>query len=127
MRRSTAPHDLPGRHPDVPSVRNAQRVLERIGQLGACGDRFKILLNRAAEPIRSAGADRDRARRTIDHISRAIQDGVDSPNTGVPLALAGNGIAAQFHRFTRLRSIRAETSERSRAAARWAARLASLW
>ena len=36
--------------PDVPSVRNAQRLLDRIGQLGASGDRIRVLLNRAAEP-----------------------------------------------------------------------------
>ena len=37
-------------NPDVPSVRNAQRLLDRIGQLGASGDRVRVLLNRAAEP-----------------------------------------------------------------------------
>src|SRR5204862_3195513 len=37
-------------NPDVPSVRNAQRLLDRVRQLGACGERVRILLNRAAEP-----------------------------------------------------------------------------
>jgi CO dehydrogenase nickel-insertion accessory protein CooC1 len=37
-------------NPDVPCVRNAQRLLDRIGQLGPCAERVKILLNRAAEP-----------------------------------------------------------------------------
>ncbi|HZM94742.1 MAG TPA: AAA family ATPase, partial [Vicinamibacterales bacterium] len=36
--------------PDVPSVRNAQRLLDRIGQLGTAGERVRLLLNRAAEP-----------------------------------------------------------------------------
>ena len=38
-------------NPDVPSVRNAQRLLDRVRQLGACGERVRFLLNRAAEPF----------------------------------------------------------------------------
>ena len=38
-------------NPDVPSVRNAQRLLDRIRQLGAAGERVRFLLNRAAEPF----------------------------------------------------------------------------
>jgi pilus assembly protein CpaE len=37
-------------NPDVPSVRNAQRLIDRVRQLGACGERVRFLLNRAAEP-----------------------------------------------------------------------------
>jgi pilus assembly protein CpaE len=37
-------------NPDVPSIRNAQRLLDRIRQLGAAGERVRILMNRAAEP-----------------------------------------------------------------------------
>ncbi len=37
-------------NPDVPSIRNAQRLLDRVRQLGACGERVRVLLNRAAEP-----------------------------------------------------------------------------
>jgi Flp pilus assembly CpaE family ATPase len=37
-------------NPDVPSVRNAQRLLERVRQLGAAGERVRFVLNRAAEP-----------------------------------------------------------------------------
>src|SRR5580765_7388839 len=36
--------------PDVPSVRNTQRLLDRVRQLGARGDRTRILLNRTSEP-----------------------------------------------------------------------------
>src|SRR5207249_1425257 len=32
-------------NPDVPSVSNAQRLLERVRELGACGDRVRLLLN----------------------------------------------------------------------------------
>src|SRR5262249_49759174 len=38
-------------NPDVPSVRNAQRLLDRIRQLGACAERVRLVLNRAAEPF----------------------------------------------------------------------------
>ena len=37
-------------NPDVPSIRNSQRLLDRVRQLGACGERVRILLNRAADP-----------------------------------------------------------------------------
>ena len=102
-------------NPDVPSVRNAQRVLERIGQLGACGERVKILLNRAAEPYPIPPAQIEAALgRAIDHMFPSDYKTVSTAlNTGVPLALAGNsGIAAQFNRFTRLLlDPAAETSE----------------
>jgi pilus assembly protein CpaE len=37
-------------NPDVASVRNAQRLIERVRQLGVAGERVRLLLNRAAEP-----------------------------------------------------------------------------
>ena len=36
-------------NPDVPSIRNAQRLVERVRQLGAGSERVKILLNRVSE------------------------------------------------------------------------------
>src|SRR3954468_8252348 len=36
-------------NPDVPSVRNAQRLVERVRQLGVGGERIRILLNRASD------------------------------------------------------------------------------
>jgi pilus assembly protein CpaE len=92
-------------NPDVPSVRNAQRVLERIGQLGACGERVKILLNRASEPYPiPLGQIETALGRPIDHMFPSDYKTVSTAlNTGVPLALAGSSsIAAQFDRFTRL-------------------------
>ena len=38
-------------NPDVPSIRNAQRLLDRIRQMGASPERVRLLLNRAAEPF----------------------------------------------------------------------------
>ena len=37
--------------PDVPSIRNAQRLISRLRQLGAPKERVRIVLNRAAEPF----------------------------------------------------------------------------
>src|SRR6185295_6224571 len=37
-------------NPDVPSIRNARRLVDRVRKLGACGERVRILHNRAAEP-----------------------------------------------------------------------------
>lgn len=92
-------------NPDVPSIRNAQRLLDRIAQLGACGDRVRILLNRAAEPFPIPLAQIESALgRPIEHMFPSDYKTVSTAlNTGVPLALTGNSaIAAQFDRFTRL-------------------------
>ncbi len=92
-------------NPDVPSIRNAQRLLDRIAQLGACGDRVRILLNRAAEPFPIPLAQIESALgRPVEHMFPSDYKTVSTAlNTGVPLALTGNSaIAAQFDRFTRL-------------------------
>jgi pilus assembly protein CpaE len=91
-------------NPDVPSVRNAQRLLDRVRQLGACGERVRIVLNRAAEPfpippkqIESALGHPIHQMFPSDYktVSTAM-------NSGVPLSLAGNSeIATQFDGFTR--------------------------
>jgi pilus assembly protein CpaE len=91
-------------NPDVPSVRNAQRLLDRIGQLGASGDRVRVLLNRAAEP---SPIPHQQIESALGHpiyqvflsdyktVSTAL-------NSGVPLALAGNSeLAEQFDSFAR--------------------------
>ena len=36
-------------NPDVPSIRNAQRLIDRVRQLGAGSERVKILLNRVSD------------------------------------------------------------------------------
>src|SRR5204862_5589016 len=91
-------------NPDVPSVRNAQRLLDRVRQLGACGERVRVLLNRAAEPYPNPP---NKIKAAPDHpihhtfpsdyktVSTAL-------NSGVPLAQTGDSeIAAQCDRFTR--------------------------
>jgi pilus assembly protein CpaE len=91
-------------NPDVPSVRNAQRLLERVRQLGACGERVRFILNRAAEPYpippkQIEGALGHPIHHTFPSDYKTVSTAL---NSGVPLALAGNtDIATQFDSFTR--------------------------
>jgi pilus assembly protein CpaE len=92
-------------NPDVPSVRNAQRVIDRVRQLGACGDRVRLLLNRAAEPYpippkQIEGAVGHPIHHTFPSDYQVVAAAL---NSGVPLAQSGNSeLATQFDRFTRL-------------------------
>lgn len=121
-------------NPDVPCVRNAQRLLDRIGQLGPCADRVKILLNRAAEPYPIPPAQLQNALgRPIFHTFPSDYKAVSSAlNSGVPLALSGSTeIAAQFDNFIRrIVNTGAEAPETVTAGRRSAfgvQRLASIW
>ena len=91
-------------NPDVPSVRNAQRLLEKISQLGTSSERVRVLLNRAAEPFPIPPAQIEAALgHQIDHTFPSDYKVVSSAlNSGVPIALMGNtDLAAHFDRFTR--------------------------
>jgi pilus assembly protein CpaE len=91
-------------NPDVPSIRNAQRLLERVRQLGACGERVRFLLNRAAEPYPIPAKQIEAAvGHPIHHTFPSDYKTVSTAlNSGVPLALTGNSdIASQFDSFTR--------------------------
>jgi pilus assembly protein CpaE len=91
-------------NPDVPSVRNAQRIIERLRQLGPCGERVRLLLNRAAEPFPIPRAQIESAvGHPVDHSFPSDYKTVSAAlNSGVPLALTGNSeMATQFDRFTR--------------------------
>jgi pilus assembly protein CpaE len=91
-------------NPDVPSVRNAQRLLDRVRQLGACGERVRVLLNRAAEPYPIPPKQIEGALgHPIHHMFPSDYRTVSAAlNSGVPLALAANSeLASTFDRFTR--------------------------
>ncbi len=91
-------------NPDVPSVRNAQRLLDRVRQLGACGERVRILLNRAAEPCPIPPKQIEAALgHPIHHTFASDYKTVSTAlNSGVPLSLSGDSeIADQFDAFTR--------------------------
>jgi pilus assembly protein CpaE len=91
-------------NPDVPSVRNAQRLLDRVRQLGACGERVRILLNRAQEPFpippkQIEGALGHPIHQMFPSDYKTVSTAL---NSGVPLALTGDSdIAAQLDSFTR--------------------------
>ena len=90
--------------PDVPSVRNAQRLLDRIGQLGTSGKRVRLLLNRAAEPYPIPPSQIEKAIglpifQTFLSDYKTVSTAL---NSGVPIALAGNSeLASQFDQFSR--------------------------
>jgi pilus assembly protein CpaE len=117
-------------NPDVPSVRNAQRLIDRMGQL-ACGERVRILLNRAAEPYPIPPEQIESAiGRPIDHTFPSDYRTVSTAlNSGVPLALTGNtDIASQFDRFTRrMLSVVDEPASTERRSTLGLQRLASMW
>jgi Flp pilus assembly CpaE family ATPase len=112
-------------------VRNAQRLLDRIGQLGASGERIRLLLNRAAEPYPIPPEQIEKA---IGHpifqtflsdyktVSTAL-------NSGVPIALAGNSeLASQFDEFTRrIIDPSAPAAPARRTSALGLQKLASMW
>lgn len=117
--------------PDVPSVRNAQRLIDRMGQFGATGDRVRLLLNRAAEPFPIPPAQIEKA---VGHpifqtflsdykvVSTAL-------NSGVPLALVDNGeLASQFDEFARrILDPSAPESASTKRSSLGLQRLASMW
>jgi pilus assembly protein CpaE len=119
-------------NPDVPSIRNAQRLLDRVRQMGASADRVRLLLNRAAEPFPIPPAQIEAAvGHPIDHMFPSDYKTVSGAlNSGVPLALTGNTpLAAQFDSFTR-RMLEAEgvaAPETQTTNSISLSRLASIW
>jgi pilus assembly protein CpaE len=91
-------------NPDVPSIRNAQRLVDRVRQLGAGSERVKILLNRVSGEHLIAPKQIETAlgygiHHTFSSDYRTVSTAL---NSGVPLALTNNSeIAGQFDNFTR--------------------------
>jgi Flp pilus assembly CpaE family ATPase len=91
-------------NPDVPSIRNGQRLLDRIRQLGAAGERVRILMNRAAEPYPIPPKQMESAlghpiHQTFPSDYKTVSTAL---NSGVPLALSGSSeIAGEFAKLTR--------------------------
>jgi pilus assembly protein CpaE len=119
-------------NPDVPSIRNAQRLLERMRQLGASGERVRVILNRAADPSPIPPRQIESALgRPIHHTLPSDYKTVSTAlNSGVPLSLAGTSdIAAEFANFTK-GILEPETATSARPARRGGlnlGRLASMW
>lgn len=91
-------------NPDVPSIRNAQRLIDRTRQLGAGSERIKILLNRVSDQHLIAPKQIETAlgygiHHTFASDYRTVSEAL---NSGVPLALTNNSdISSQFGTFTR--------------------------
>ena len=91
-------------NPDVPSIRNAQRLVDRARQLGAGTERVKILLNRTSDQNLIAPKQIETALGYgIYHAFTSDYRTVSTAlNSGVPLGIAGQSeLATQFASFTR--------------------------
>ena len=90
--------------PDVPSIRNAQRLMSRLRQLGVPKERIRIVLNRAAEPFPIPPKQIETALgQKIHHMFLSDYKIVSTAlNSGVPIAQSGKTeLASQFDRFSR--------------------------
>lgn len=91
-------------NPDVPSVRNSQRLLERIREVDGRGEKVRLLLNRAAKsyPIKPKQIETALGL-SIHHTFPSDYQTVSAAlNSGVPVAQSGDSpIATQFDLFTR--------------------------
>jgi len=91
-------------NPDVASVRNAHRVVDRLTQLGAGKDRLKILLNRMSDQHEIGTK---QIETTLGHRMHMVFPSdysvVSSAlNSGVPLTMSNHTeLAAQFTAFTK--------------------------
>ncbi len=93
-------------NPDVPSIRNAQRLVDRMRQLGAGSERVKILLNRVSDQHLIAPKHKQietalgyGIHHTFSSDYRTVSTAL---NSGVPLVLTNHSeISAQFASFTR--------------------------
>ena len=92
-------------NPDVPSIRNAQRLVDRVRQLGAGSERVKVLLNRSSDqnlvgPKQIETALGYGIHHTFSSDYRTVSTAL---NSGVPLSMTNHSeIAAQVDSFTRL-------------------------
>jgi pilus assembly protein CpaE len=91
-------------NPDVASIRNMRRVVDRMGALGAGRDRIRILLNRSSEQHELGPKQIETALGQAVHLAfpsdyRTVSGAL---NSGVPLTLTNHSeMAAQFNRLIR--------------------------
>jgi pilus assembly protein CpaE len=91
-------------NPDVPSIRNAQRLVDRVRQLGAGSERVKVVLNRVADNMLIQPKQIETALGYGIHHSftsdyRTVSTAL---NSGVPLASTNHTqLSAEFDLFTR--------------------------
>jgi pilus assembly protein CpaE len=91
-------------NPDVPSIRNAQRLVDRVRQLGAGSERIRVLLNRTTDQHLIAPKQIETALGYGIHHSfssdyRTVSTAL---NSGVPLSMTNHSeISAQFGSFAK--------------------------
>jgi pilus assembly protein CpaE len=91
-------------NPDIASVRNAHRIVDRLDQLGAAKDRLRILLNRMSEQHQIGPKQIETTLGHSLHMMFPSDYSVVSAamNSGVPLTLTNHSdLAARFERFTK--------------------------
>ena len=91
-------------NPDIASVRNAHRVVDRMGQLGANKDRIRMLLNRMSDhhEIGPKQIESTLGFSLFSVFSSDYSTVSAALNSGVPLTLSNHSdLAAQFASFTR--------------------------
>jgi pilus assembly protein CpaE len=91
-------------NPDVASIRNAHRLVDRFEQLGAGKDRLRILLNRMSEQHQIGPKQIEATLGQSIYMMFPSDYNVVSAamNSGVPLTLTNHSeLATQFDRFTR--------------------------
>ena len=89
-------------NPDVPSIRNARRLIECIAEMGFSGDRVRVLLNRAGEPYPIPFDEIEDAlgSRIFLTIPSDYKSVATALNAGTPLTFGNNAeIAKQFGRL----------------------------
>ena len=91
-------------NPDVPSIRNTQRLVDRMAQMGVADERVQVLLNRMSERHVIAPKQLEQA------VGRPVYQGFPSDyvtvsaalNAGVPLTMSNSTeIAARFSEFAK--------------------------
>jgi pilus assembly protein CpaE len=91
-------------NPDIASVRNSHRIVDRFEQLGAGRDRLRVLLNRMSEQNQIGPKQIETTLGHSLHMAFPSDYSVVSAamNSGVPLTLTNNSdLAARFEKFTR--------------------------
>ena len=106
-------------NPDVPSIRNAQRLVDRVRQLGAGSERIKILLNRVSDQNLIAPKQIETALGYGDppHVLQRLPDGVDRAQLGRAAVahepFRARGAVRQLHPAASRRSTTRRRSSRS--------------
>ena len=91
-------------NPDIASIRNSHRIVDRFEQLGAGKDRLRVLLNRMSEQHQIGPKQIETTLGHSLHMMFPSDYSVVSAamNSGVPLTLTNHSdLAAQFERFTK--------------------------